>query len=405
VIIFENKGELDIRAIKTFGVNSKDNPDSAIGYFGTGLKYAIAILLRTGHQVTIITGGVEYNFGILRTQIRNDEFDIVTMNGEELGFTTDTGKNWELWTAYRELHSNMLDEQGTVYEAPMIRMTTEDKTYVIVTGTSFATEYAKRDHYFLNKEQFKPLHTFSEVDIYPKTHDNDKGHVFYKGVRVMQTQLPALYDYNHHIGLRLTEDRTISNTWSTLYHVAPLVTRSTDKAFIKQMVMAKNVYESNIDYTMNQGGDLMNYFLDVVGKLRTKYKDRGINHSAIELHKKHRGKTDVMPGISCHLNSVQTKQLDRATNFCKDTLNLDLDDYKLIVCKDIADDLGRANIDEGIMYISKKCFDQGTKRVAVALLEEYTHCKHEVLDETAEQKWVYLEQIISLGERLDGEPL
>jgi hypothetical protein len=28
-----------------------------------------------------------------------------------------------------------------------------------------------------------------------------------------------------------------------------------------------------------------------------------------------------------------------------------------------------------------------------------------VYDETVEQKWVYLEQIIGLGERLDGEPL
>ena len=62
-------------------------------------------------------------------------------------------------------------------------------------------------------------------------------------------------------------------------------------------------------------------------------------------------------------------------------------------------------VDNGIMYISKKCFSEGTKRVAVALLEEYTHCKHEVFDETPEQKWVYLEQIISLGERIHGEPL
>ena len=95
MIVFENKGELDIRAIKTFGVNSKDNPASAIGYFGTGLKYALAILLRAKHVVTIITGGKKYTFGVVTSKIRNYSFDIVTMNGEELGFTTELGKDWD----------------------------------------------------------------------------------------------------------------------------------------------------------------------------------------------------------------------------------------------------------------------------------------------------------------------
>jgi len=149
----------------------------------------------------------------------------------------------------------------------------------------------------------------------------------------------------------------------------------------------------------------METFLDVVGELREKYKDKGINRSAIEAHKEERSVPTVMPGISCYLTEVQVKQLEKATQFCRDTLGLDIDDYKLIVCKDIGGNLGEADIEKGIMYISKKCFDEGTKRVAVAILEEYTHCKHEVLDETVAQKWIYLQQIISLGETIDGEPL
>ena len=46
-IIFTNQGEIDIRAVTTFGVSVK-NDNSAIGMFGTGLKYAIAIILRHG---------------------------------------------------------------------------------------------------------------------------------------------------------------------------------------------------------------------------------------------------------------------------------------------------------------------------------------------------------------------
>jgi len=94
-------------------------------------------------------------------------------------------------------------------------------------------------------------------------------------------------------------------------------------------------------------------------------------------------------------------------SFCKDVLALDIDDYELIVAKDLGgmDHLGRADIENGKMYISKRCFQEGTKRVAVAILEEYTHCKHRVYDETPAQKWVYLNQIVSLGEELYGEPL
>ena len=82
-------------------------------------------------------------------------------------------------------------------------------------------------------------------------------------------------------------------------------------------------------------------------------------------------------------------------------------EYRLIICKDLGGTahLGRADIQEGIIYVSKQCFREGTKRVATAILEEYTHCKFEVEDETIAQKWVYLNQILSMGERLSGEPL
>jgi len=406
MIIFENKGELDIRAVKTMGVNSKENPGSAIGYFGTGLKYALAILLRHNHRVTIHTGGELYTFGTIKAEIRNDIFDIVTMNGEELGFTTDLGKNWEMWMAFREIYSNMLDENGEAHESGFPQIV-EGNTYVTVQGNQFEECYRDRDKYFLNRSVFKPLQKHREVDIYEKLDPREPlGSIFYKGVRVMETRLTALFDYNHHTGLTLTEDRTIKDSWSTLWHVASLVTSSQDKAFIKRMVMTgdEQVYEDRINFRMNSN-DNCDVFLDVVGELRKKYKDKGINHTAIELHKQQRKVTKVMPGISCHLNKVQEQQLKKAVDFCSNTLELELDEYQLIVCKDIADDLGRADMEAGIMYISKKCFDQGTKRVAVAILEEYTHCHHEVKDETVEQKWVYLEQIISLGERMEGEPL
>ena len=106
------------------------------------------------------------------------------------------------------------------------------------------------------------------------------------------------------------------------------------------------------------------------------------------------------------LNGVQQKQLSKATTFCEDILEFDFSDYEIVVRDDMPQkQLGEADMDNNVIYLSKRCFEEGTKRVAVALLEEFTHLKWRVKDETLEQKWIYLEQIISLGERIVGEPL
>lgn len=408
MIVFQNKGAIDIRAIKTFGVNSKDNQDSAIGYFGTGLKYAIAILLRAGATVSILTGGQMYRFSCKRTKIRHDEFDIVYMDDTELGFTTDLGKEWEIWMAFREIYSNMLDEGGEATAVTFLPDPDPEQTYVIVDRcVEFEKCYKDKHLYFIDKDHYDPVHVDKDVDFLEKEPGRSKGHIFFKGVRVMQTRVDALYDYQYHTGLTLTEDRTVKDGWDTAYHLAGAITRLRDKVLIKKFIMADpNNHEALINLTYNSSG-VTEEFLDTVQECRTRYKDIGVNLSAIKLLKSKRVANDPLPKHSIPLNTIHQAQLDKAITFCKDILELDLDSFKLIVCKDLGKQglYGRADMDQGIMYISKLCFDEGTKRVATALLEEYTHCAHEVEDETPQQKWIYLNQILSLGEKIQGEPL
>ena len=115
-VYFSNNEELDPISITTFGINAKNN-DSAIGYFGTGLKYAIAIILREGCKIAINSCGNSYKFSLKEQTIRGKSFSVICMNGNPLGFTTELGKNWELWMAYRELHCNTLDEGGTITDS------------------------------------------------------------------------------------------------------------------------------------------------------------------------------------------------------------------------------------------------------------------------------------------------
>lgn len=115
MIIFSNPGLIDIRALTTLGINAKENP-SAIGYFGSGAKYAIACILRWGGSITIYRGTERYSFTTVEHETRGKKFSIVCMNGNELGFVTDYGKNWQPWQVYRELWTNAMDEAGAVTE-------------------------------------------------------------------------------------------------------------------------------------------------------------------------------------------------------------------------------------------------------------------------------------------------
>lgn len=407
MIVFENKGKLDIRAIKIMGISSKDDKSSAIGYFGTGLKYALAILLRHGATVSVVTGSQSYEFGILPTKIRHDNFDIVTMNGEELGFTTELGKDWELWMAFREIYSNMLDENGRAYETGVFTPE-EGNTYVTVNYDPFAKIFNDRNKYFLNSNR-EPIAVSRNVEIYEKAPDDQlESSIYFKGVRVLVSKQEGMYNYNLLSGLTLTEDRTVRDGWSLAWELAHAVVMLKDKALIRRLVTAgRGSYEQFMNFRhADSSASMATFFLDVVGELRKQLMDVGMNQTAIDFHKEHTKTPTILPGISCHMTNIEQQQLDRAYSFCKDALGLELDDFRLIVAKDLGNGhLGRANIEDGIMYISKQCFREGTKRVAVALLEEYTHCKHRVEDETLEQKWVYLNQILSLGEQLKGEPL
>ena len=73
-VFFMNQSEFDKDAMLTFGVSAKDD-DTAIGYFGTGFKYATAIILRIGGSIVVRSKGNVYEFKSTKKIIKNQEFD------------------------------------------------------------------------------------------------------------------------------------------------------------------------------------------------------------------------------------------------------------------------------------------------------------------------------------------
>lgn len=385
MIVFKNNGEIDPRSITTFGVSSKEK-EGAIGYFGTGLKYAISILLREGHEITVYSGMSEFVFDIETTKVRVDDFDFITMNGSPISFTTELGKNWELWQAFRELYCNCLDEDGVAFETEGEVVPQQGMTYVVVKGSEFEGIFHNKDKFILDQNT-------------PVIQDKTTKHAYYKTVKVFDSPEPFLLTYNLQSGLTLTEDRTVKSSWDLEYEITKQLSLMTNKQLIKKVVTApEGWYEHGLNF--NRLFTPSVEFEDTVKELYHS-KTENVNPSALKLV----GIDSYydLPNESDNLDQLNTKKLNKAVDFCSQ-LGYNINKYPLIITDKLkASHMGLAK--DGKMYINPVCFDKGTKYLAATILEEWMHLEYGFIDITYEFQTHLFDVIMTLGEKLIGEPI
>lgn len=392
-IVFKNQGVIDLRSITTFGVSSKENP-GAIGFFGTGLKYAIAILLREGCEITIHAGkSRELKFGLKRNKVRVNDFDFITMNGRRQSFTTEVGKTWEVWQAFRELWCNCVDEHGEVFEVEEEPEIEAGHTYVIVRGEKFRDVWASRSDIILGSE---PLEKHEAVWIHPGKSE----FVYYRGVRAYRLDTPSEYTYDIQRKVDLTEDRTIKHPWDINHAVRQGLCKSSDAKLVTKVVTApKGTFEQAFDFS---GVEPSKEFLGVVSELTRNFDSR-LNRSAQQA-----AQIWIMDQLhdtatAMKLNDVDQARLDKACRFCE-SLGFAVREYPIIVSEFLGEEvLGRAY--DGKIYISKRTLMMGTKMLAGTLFEEFIHLRHQLYDETRTMQNFLVDTIMSLGEQVTGEPL
>ena len=247
MIVFENEGEIDPRLVMLIGVNVKESTN-AIGFFGTGLKYAVACLARWGESIRIQSGVAEFTFSTEDTKIRGRTFGIITMcsryDRAALGFTSDLGKRWEPWMVYRELWCNTHDEPaGVIYESDHAPIAKEGLTRVIVSGPKIEDAHANRHEFILGSDR-RPLHVVEGLEIY----EGAGTRIFYRGIAVQKPEKLGLYTYNITSHIHLTEDRTASS-WSTDPIIARGLTLLGSKTVIDATLTAPaERLESRLDY-------------------------------------------------------------------------------------------------------------------------------------------------------------
>lgn len=282
MLTFQNPGLLDPRLIYTFGANVKTGP-SPIGYFGTGLKYAIARILAGGGGISIQSGEARYEFSRQSSTIKGKTLDFIQMDTYELSsntspsstqtlaFTTDLGKNWKPWMVYRELYSNALDEGGEVSQEAEPHYS--DMTSIYVDWPELDLVYEEREKYFLDNA--KLLWKSAEIEIHPARTD---GAVFYRGIRV--TTIPhkqSTYTYNILHRETLTEDRTL-DLWTCSYRITQALTALDNQGLAEAILLSpSSTYESNLDWDTTGVSEFSPIMRDV---LKQQQHNQRLNASA-----------------------------------------------------------------------------------------------------------------------------
>lgn len=255
-IVFRTPGAIDVRAFTLMGVNVKKGVNP-IGFFGTGLKYAVAVLARLGATLTVHTGGVRYWFEAQPLEFRGEGLQQLVMRrdswagGEgwrlgrrvKLPYTTLYGRNWEPWMAYRELESNTRDEGGITQETDIPEGCLEEwrgdgHTYIVVEGCDeFVKAYRDRDSIFIDLERHAMRASLPGLEV----REGETQRLYYQGMRAKDVGKPAFFTYNFTSAQNLTEDRQLAHEWHVRYALANTIAGyCDDEALIEKIVTAKD---------------------------------------------------------------------------------------------------------------------------------------------------------------------
>lgn len=385
--VFRNQGILDLASIVTFGVSVKTE-GTPIGFFGTGLKYAIAILLREGCAIGIRTHqGADvhvYAFGLEEIQVRGVPFQCVTLNGQHLAFTTEYGKTWELWQAARELYSNCLDERGEVVD---YSVDDYQGTQVIVSGEAFEAVWQERHAFLLDTT---PVYATESLEI----HMGASEFVYYQGIRVLTLNPPSMFTYNLLNRQALTEDRTLASWWLSTIDIRDGLSTCTDASIVDAVLCAPpDTVEAELDYNYSTLGEV---FADrVLHHLRkgTTCLNPTVTKGALKRTLSCQEVTDITGSLSEEDSTVIMDAMELVM-----LAGFDVSIFTVSVVPGLGKDESSFAMGENI-YLTRATLAKGTHTVACVLLEKYIECEKGLSTQSKAMQEFLLSTVIQLAEK------
>lgn len=383
-IYFQNPGEIDPRLITTLGVNVKES-DSPVGFFGTGLKYALAVLLREHHEVTIWSGERQFSFRKVQDVIRGKEFNFIHMNdGKQttpLGFTTELGKNWTLANAYRELYCNAKDEGGgTIEEATPA----PGHTLIQVLGHTFEQIHLTRDEFLLSPK-LVPAQSTQELQVFPLA----SSQIFFRGIAARTLQKNSVLRYNLLSSHELTEDRTLKYHYFVDSAIASFITKSLSDSIALHTILTTDCYEHDLDLTA-WNCEWSEHFSSAVKQAIRSAPTKVDSRVTAKFFAQKLMEDEVYTEIT--LTPEQEERLAFAKEFLC-SCGFHVTHYKIIPVEYLGEGiLGQAERRTSTIRVSSLAFSHPDELVRT-LLEEFIHLNFSVPDESRLMQNVLIEQL------------
>ena len=377
-VYFANAGLIDLDVLRVMGVSIKlkANP---IGYFGTGLKFGVATLLRTGHKVVLVRGGERLELTARPVTIRGEEVQRVFMGDEALPFTTELGRNWEVWQAYRELHSNTLDEAGVISDTPQ----TGD-TVIAVTGAGIQMEFNNRDAIFVSG---KPLAANEFLEVYP----GPTRYVYYRGVRAGAMPNELSFAYNLLCPMTLTEDRTFESQFTVEWKLSQLIPRLGHKGVMSALLEGGGKrWDQKLDWGMCP--EPSKAFLDVA---TANYADMTVNDAARKVVDRDLQARGVFPPAQM-TDAQHAAFLDAFAPLRRLGCTLSPEDVEVVESLGPGV-LGLYHKERNQVFLAASTLDWGLETVVATLYEEWLHKDHHYKDCTRELQNYLFQRLVALA--------
>jgi len=418
-ILIQNDGEIESNSFELIGASTKRNDNSKIGFFGSGLKYSVAFMMRNNIDFKIFSGEQEMIFTTIPEKLKEQIFDRICINGKPTSFTVTMGPTWtEEWFVLREIYCNALDESScqVIRETENINAAA-GKTRIYIEATeNLKIVVDNWDAYFTSERELMlevdkvytsylgDKTTSQKTQIYKKT----EGVIYRKGIRV-GLEDGMLYDYGFDY-VQINEDRTAKNLGALSYAFSDIIAKMPNENYVisilrsgfdekpcfeyrsiqnskptgsfssKWIEFSKNYclvlreksgnYAEEISRTKKEVFLLPSYFAKELKKNLPQVMIIGLGRTIGDV-----GMTDVV--VTPKMNYL-LKDVVKSLNEMQYQIPYNM----TIVQFDDNDTLGRADIKTKEIYLSDKLFDMGRREIAMCIMEEVEHIISGKSDET-----------------------
>lgn len=408
-----NKGLIETEALTLIGASSKRGDSSKIGMFGSGNKYALSYFFRNGYDLQIYTDGQRVNIGTVKKKFREDDYDVLTVNGVETSMTTQMGPKWKLWQAIREFYSNAMDEGLTAFAFVDEISARSGHTDIFIEAKEEVEEFMGNilDYIALDKII---LHEDSIGKIYLK--HGTKACIYRKGIRCYDTHKESLFDYDLN-EIEITEDRIVQHYWDMNAKILKMLFTTTEVEIVKIILeeITKDMYENCVSDSITTKPAIENkdtwraaigdrYVIPETFKMfvpaALKDKTLAIPNELCDMLLKISGvkmpfsirKTGYYSFIDHEMTALQLDTLKRAQFFFKECkVNIP---YEVKAVKFEKPDVF-GTIEGETILISDICLDKGPHEVANTIMEEFIHIKYDALDETRKFQTCMIDEFLT----------